>query len=77
MPKGKRKAKKIGIVEKFLNKCGYVRAPKKRVGKVAVKPYNRKAPVKTADQNPPREVVTESSNAMPQSSEAPAGRETI
>lgn len=46
MPKGKRKVKKIGIVEKFLNKCGYVRAPKKRAGRVAVKPYNRKAPAK-------------------------------
>jgi hypothetical protein len=44
MPKGKRKVKKIGLVERILNKCGYVRAPKKRAGKVAVKPYNRKAP---------------------------------
>lgn len=44
MPKGKRKVKKVGLMERILNKCGYVRAPKKRVGKVSVKPYNRKAP---------------------------------
>jgi hypothetical protein len=49
MPKGKRKVKKIGLVERILNKCGYVRAPKKRAGKVAVKPYNRKAPAKATD----------------------------
>ena len=51
MPKGKRKGRKSDFVERVLNKCGYVRAPKKRAGKVAVKPYNRKAPAaKLAEQ---------------------------
>lgn len=45
MPKGKRKVKRIGLMERLLNKCGYVRAPKRRAGKVAVKPYNRTKPV--------------------------------
>jgi hypothetical protein len=42
--KGKRKAKQVGIFQSMMAALGYIPAPKKRAGKVSVKPYNRRTP---------------------------------
>jgi hypothetical protein len=45
MPKGKRKAKKVGIFQSMMKALGYIPAPKSRKGKgVSVRPYVRKTP---------------------------------